>query len=177
MVAQWVAIKYPERVDKIVLNTGILARPDAQGRKELEDLRARSLAVSGGPTLDAIRKRMEWLVLDPKSMPEEMIHVRYRIYTQPGVAARIRQIILKLMDIVLGEAGDRYFDPRVLRDLRCPTLSLWTDHNPGQGLEVARAASALIPDNRLHVIKQAAHWPQFEQPEEFNRVHLDFLRA
>jgi len=27
------------------------------------------------------------------------------------------------------------------------------------------------------VLEQSAHWPQWEEPELFNQLHLDFLRA
>jgi 2-hydroxy-6-oxonona-2,4-dienedioate hydrolase len=27
------------------------------------------------------------------------------------------------------------------------------------------------------VLEQSAHWPQWEEPDLFNRLHLDFLRA
>lgn len=177
MVAAWVAIRNPGRVEKIVLNTGTLARPDEEGQRELEDLRQRSLAVSSGPTREAVRKRMEWLVHDPASMTDELVEIRYRIYTQPGVALRIRRITLKVLDMVLGKAGEEYFDPARLGDIKCPVLSLWTPHNPGQNLSVARFAGERIADHRLHVVDDAAHWPQFEQPDEFNRVHLAFLRG
>jgi 2-hydroxy-6-oxonona-2,4-dienedioate hydrolase len=175
MVASWVAIKYPDRVNKIVLNTGILARPDPKGAEELEDLRSRSVAATDALSIESIRKRMEWLVLDPKSMPEEMIHIRHRIYSQPGVAARMKQILLKVLEMVLQPEGERYFDPANLQRIQCPTLVLWTRHNPGQSWELARSAAAHIPQSQFNIMEDCAHWPQFERPDEFNRIHIDFL--
>ena len=43
--------------------------------------------------------------------------------------------------------------------------------------ELAEAAMRHIPDARLVVLEESAHWPQWEEPELFNQLHLDFLRA
>ena len=32
-----------------------------------------------------------------------------------------------------------------------------------------------VPGSRFVLLDKAAHWPQFEQPEEFNRVLTEFL--
>lgn len=35
-----------------------------------------------------------------------------------------------------------------------------------------------IPRNaRFHLMERSGHWPQFENAEEFHRLHLEFLRA
>ncbi|MGH7906098.1 MAG: alpha/beta fold hydrolase, partial [Candidatus Binataceae bacterium] len=47
MTTQWFAIKWPERVAKIVLNTGILEPPDDQGRRELLEVLERTRAAAG----------------------------------------------------------------------------------------------------------------------------------
>ena len=43
------------------------------------------------------------------------------------------------------------------------------------GLDEADLLLEWIPGSRLHVITGAGHWPQWEKPEEFNQVHVDFL--
>ena len=47
---------------------------------------------------------------------------------------------------------------------------------PSPADEAAEGAK-LIPDCRMVVLEQSAHWPQWEEPDEFNRVHLDFLTS
>ena len=32
-----------------------------------------------------------------------------------------------------------------------------------------------LRQGRLAVIENAGHWPQYEQAETFDRIHLDFL--
>ena len=53
---------------------------------------------------------------------------------------------------------------------------IWSGRNPIHSYEDARKGFSHIPDVRFHLIRQAAHWPQFEQPEEYNRVQVAFLR-
>jgi 2-hydroxy-6-oxonona-2,4-dienedioate hydrolase len=42
-------------------------------------------------------------------------------------------------------------------------------------LECAQMYQAAIAGARLAIIDRCGHFPQFERPEEFNRVLLDFL--
>ena len=41
--------------------------------------------------------------------------------------------------------------------------------------EYGRAYAALIPGARFEVMPGCGHWPQYEDPKTFNRLHLDFL--
>lgn len=176
IVGAWLAIKYPDRVAKLVLNTGILMPPNEKGRRELLDVLERSRAAAGQLTHEAVRKRMEWLMHDPKSVTDEIVEVRYRLYSQPGMAAVMR----KIAESVLGGTADperakQWLEPVKLREIQCPTLVLWTRHNPGQPVELAEEGAQLIPHARLVVLEKSAHWPQWEEAEEFNRIHIEFL--
>ena len=62
-----------------------------------------------------------------------------------------------------------------MRNIQCPTLVLWTRHNPGQPVELAQEGMKKIPNARMIILEQSAHWPQWEEPEEFNKLHLEFL--
>lgn len=177
-VASWFALAYPARVLKIVLNTGILLTPSEQGGAELRDLLARSRAAAGAPTRDAIRRRMRWLVHSEESLTEELIEARFRIYSQPGRAAIIGRIAERSIGALLEpEDTNLWYGRRLLQRISCPTLVLWTRHNPGQTAEEAAIGAQLIPDSELVVLENSAHWPQWEEPETFNRTHLDFLLA
>ena len=57
-VASWFALAYPDRVHKIVMNTGMMLPPDEEGAKELQDLLDRSRKASGTPNRDMIRQRI-----------------------------------------------------------------------------------------------------------------------
>jgi len=176
MVAAWVGIKHPQRTEKIVMNTGTLARPDADGQAQLDDLEQRTHTLAReGITLEKVRHRMNWLVAEPERMTDEMIEVRYRIYSQEGMLESAARIMSRVVGMLRGDHGDAYMEPGVLTRLQRPTMVLWTEDNPGQTTELARRVSADIPDARFEVLTDCAHWPQFERPDVFNATHLDFL--
>jgi 2-hydroxy-6-oxonona-2,4-dienedioate hydrolase len=177
-VASWFAIAEPARVLRIVLNTGILMTPSDQGAAELRDLLNRSRAAAGAPTRDAIRKRMRWLVRSEESLTEELIEARLRIYSQPGRAAIIGRIAEQSIGALLEpESSNRWYGRHLLKQIECPTLVLWTRYNPGQSADEAAEGARLIPNCSLVVLENSAHWPQWEEPDAFNRAHLEFLLA
>ena len=175
-VAAWFALQHPERVNKIVMNTGILLPPDEAGKKDLQDLLDRSRKAAGTPDRDAIRMRLRWLVHEDHSVTEELITARKMIYDQPGRAAVIRQIAEQSIGALLDpEIAEKWNNPKLLTQLTVPTLILWTRYNPGQLVPLAEEGAALVPDSELIVLQNSAHWPQWEEPEEFNRVHIEYL--
>ena len=169
-------MQHPDRVEKIVLNTGILLPPDPEGKKDLEELLERSRKATGNPDRDAIHARLRWLVHEDHSVTEELVTARKQIYDQPGRAAVIRQIAEQSISALLDpEIAERWNNPTLLTKLLCPTLVLWTRYNPGQLVPLAEQGAALIPNSELIVLENSAHWPQWEEPEEFNRAHIEFL--
>ena len=176
-VAAWFALQYPERVGKLVLNTGLPLSPNTrQGIDQMKDFLARSRKATGTPTRDALAVRMRWLFLDEASLTDELLETRFRIYSQPGRAAAIRKLTERAIGgLIDPESQKTWYRPDQLRELACPTLLLWTNHNPGQPVELARQAAASIPDARVVVLENSSHWPQWEEPDAFNRAHMEFL--
>ena len=42
-------------------------------------------------------------------------------------------------------------------------------------VDEGRRIAGLIPGARLAVMDNCGHWPQYEDTETFNKIHLDFL--
>lgn len=176
LVAGWTAIHNPERLDRIVCNTGLLVRTNERGLEQLRDLAARTHALKDDLSLDVVRRRMEWLVKEPDRMTDELIALRHRIYSQPGMLDTVGRIMDAILEMSTGSfKGVDYYEAGILRRIQCPTLVLWTSHNPGRSVEVVRGVIDDIPDARLEVLDDAGHWPQFEQADEVNRLHIEFL--
>jgi 2-hydroxy-6-oxonona-2,4-dienedioate hydrolase len=53
---------------------------------------------------------------------------------------------------------------------------IWTTKDPSGPVDEGRRIAALLPQGEFAVIENAGHWPQFEKAEDFNRIHIDFLR-
>ena len=175
-VASWFALQHPERVGKIVMNTGMMLPTDAAGAAELQDLLERSRKGTGSPDREAVRQRMRWLMHSDEDVTDEIVETRFRIYQQPGRAAVIRKIAEQSIGALLDPAEQRkWYKPELLEQLSCPVLVLWTRHNPGQLVPLAEQGAALIPDSELVILENSAHWPQWEEPEAFNKAHLDYL--
>ncbi len=62
---------------------------------------------------------------------------------------------------------------------RAPHRSMWADLQGvsfSQGyVRVGEDLAALIPGARLVVMQDCGHWPQLEDPDTLNRIHIEFL--
>lgn len=71
--------------------------------------------------------------------------------------------------------GGHHDVTRRLNELKIPVQLIWGAADPLFPLAHAERAQSLIGQAGLAVIDSAGHTPQAEQPDEFNRVLLDFL--
>tara|TARA_R110001606_G_scaffold47570_1_gene121223 strand:+ start:51168 stop:52040 length:873 start_codon:yes stop_codon:yes gene_type:complete len=172
-VAGLFATTYPDRIQGLVLNTtaGIPIVTE-KGLEDLENLRALSKkSAQKQPDFESVRDRMRWLIHESNwpLLTDELIETRLRFYTDPK-NARSAPIVGKF----LSSDPSLYFIE--LHKISCKTLFFWTRHNPIHDLPAAEAAYVKVPNGSLYVMKEnAAHWPQYEHPEEFNAVVMDFL--
>ncbi len=95
----------------------------------------------------------------------------------PAVRERVRQ-----MTTALYTRGDPPSPVRIERptatrlgEIRVPTLVIVGDRDLPNIREMADALAAGIPGARQAIIPNTAHHLNLEQPEEFNRIVLDFL--
>jgi len=177
IVATHYAIQNPARVRKLALVTSLLMLRDEQGKKEMEDALQRSRKATGTPTRETVRARLAWLMHEPdKSVTEELVDVRFRIYSKPANARAMRAVADEVVAGLLDDDWARkWSNQESLRGLRCPTFLVWSRHNPGLSPERAALALDYIPDGRMVVFEDSGHWPQWEEHERFNREHLAFL--
>jgi 2-hydroxy-6-oxonona-2,4-dienedioate hydrolase len=170
-VAAWTAAHAPGRVDRLVLNTpgNITNKPEV-----METVKSSSLKAVREASIESVRARVEWLFHDKSLVTDELVRVRYAIYTQPGFE--------RAMENIVAVQDWRYREPYVWSPEWCArieaqTLLLWTDHDPTGGLDEADLLEQWIPAARLEVIEGAGHWPQWEKPAEFNEAHVRFLNG
>jgi len=161
------AHEHPERVMKLGLIVGGIPSNEhgyIAGQSRLREL---TKDVVEKTTMETIRKRMEWLFHDPKTLPDELVAIRLKIYSQPEFIERVAQ------------GGDRkhYGLIEKIPKLKAPILFFWTTHNPTCPWPVAEKVHQAVPGSRFVLVDKAAHWPQFEQPEIFNRVLSEFLKS
>lgn len=170
-VAARLATTAPQRVSRLVLNTaaGVHYDPAVSAR-----VHALSIEAARSPTRESVRRRLEWLLLDPAQVSDEMVELRHRVYSQPGFDRSMEHIMcLHTAEYRL----PNLLTPAELGRIAQPTLVLWTEHDPGSSLDVGRRLADGIPGARFVVMQRCGHWPQFEDAETFNRIHIDFLKG
>lgn len=168
-IAAAFAAAHPDRVDRLVLNTAAADRVDPRA---LEALRASTKAAVDDPAWERVRSRLEWLMHDAADVHDDLVASRQRIYARDDM----RRGIDRLLCLHTPEARRRFaVTDAQWAAIRAPTLVLWTSHDPTAAVEVGRELADRIPGAKFVVMQDCGHWPQFEEPEVFNRIHLDFL--
>jgi 2-hydroxy-6-oxonona-2,4-dienedioate hydrolase len=112
-------------------------------------------------------------MLDPSVVTDDLVESRYAIYKSPGMLAAMESIMC-LQD--LDTRKRNMLTPEELAKIQAETLVLWTTHDPTASVEVGQRLAELIPHARFVVMENCGHWPQYEDPETFNRTHIEFLR-
>jgi pimeloyl-ACP methyl ester carboxylesterase len=99
----------------------------------------------------------------------------------PGEVDRgVRELVSEMNLAALSSSAGEETPPGTraaerLGEVRAPTLIVAGDLDTPRTLEAADALAAGIEGARLEVVKGAAHLPNMERPEEFNRLVLGFL--
>ena len=178
-VACWVALLYPDRVGKIVsvTGTGLEVETDAASLEHYKRgsglLRQLSQQFVQNPTKENLRARLGWLFHNPaRDITEELVELRWAIYKLPGAEAAV----LRTGKPGSGPSNPAYrLTPERLREIRAPFLFLWTEFNPSIPATTARRAHEQMPGSQWVLLKDCAHWPQWEDPAAFNQAVRQFL--
>lgn len=168
-VAGWIALHHPEKVERLVLNTagGWTAHPEV-----MERIKRLSMEAVNDPTPERIRSRLEFLMHDISKVNDDLVETRRAIYAQPGFPAVMERVLcMQEMDV----RRRNMFSDEETKRIEAPALVLWTSHDPTATPEEGRRISELLPNARYEVMNGCGHWPQFEDAEKFNALHLDFL--
>ncbi|WP_175849733.1 alpha/beta fold hydrolase [Burkholderia cepacia] len=168
-VATYLAVHHPEVVDHLVLNTagGWTAHPEVMAR-----LKSLSNQAAEDPSWERIKTRLEFLMCDKSTVSDDLIETRRAIYSQPGFADTMKRIMcLQEMEI----RRPNMITEEQYRSIKAPSLVVWTSHDPTATPAEGKEISEMIPDCKYVVMNECGHWPQFEDAELFNRLHIDFL--
>lgn len=163
------AQQYPDRVDKVVLNTAGGTMANSEVMKRIYSL---SMEAAKDPSWERVRARLEWLMADPAMVTDDLIRTRQRIFQQPDwLKACESNMALQFMEV----RRRNMLSDDDLRAIQAPTLVIWTTKDPSGPIDEGRRMADLIPNSLFAVIEDAGHWPQYEQTETFNRLQIGFL--
>ena len=169
----WIAIKFaahhPDRVRTLILSAPGGRVTDAARVDRAQSVSRQAVAE---PTYENVKQRLQVVIHDPDKITDELVKIRQAVYSREGFGASMGHIA------VLREAETRYRNRVTDEDyaaIPVPALLVWTDHEPSGGPDLGERLAGLIPDGEYLLVEDAAHWPQWEDPDTFNRAALDFL--
>jgi pimeloyl-ACP methyl ester carboxylesterase len=158
------AIAHPERVECLVLVApGVSGYPFSEWfQKWVAPFMA---ALKAGDTEGLVQLMLEDPYLLPAPKRPEARDRAKRIWAENAKLPTVAPIGLD--PPAVGRLGE----------VRAPALLIVGDHDTPDLYEIARRLEADIPNLRRVDIQDSGHTVNVEQPEEFNRVVLEFLRS
>ena len=170
------ALEHPERLLKVVLNTGAyfmnFKREFAPSLQPSNALQVLTQELLENPSPETVRHRMEWLMASPERVQDELVALRVKFFNMP----ELRHAQSRTGPSAAGVTMRRYEEEDCAK-ITVPTLVFWTEFNPGNGPDQGEYFASLIPGAKYYCMADAAHWPQYEHPEEHDQVIADFLRG
>jgi 2-hydroxy-6-oxonona-2,4-dienedioate hydrolase len=167
----WLALKFaPKHPDR--LHTVILSAPGGRMVEEpkLDRTQSVSTRAVSEPTFENVKQRLQVVIHDPEKITDELVRVRQAIYAREGFDMAYVSALREPERRRRNQVTDDDFAA-----LPVPALMVWTDHEPtGDAAEGERLCS-LIPDGEFLLIRDAAHWPQWEGAAQFNSAAVAFL--
>ncbi len=169
----WVTARYaierPDRVERIALNTmgGTMANPQV-----MERLYTLSMEAAKDPSWERVKARLEWLMADPTMVTDDLVRTRQAIFEQPDWL-KACESNMALQHLPTRRRNMLSDDD--LRSIQAEALVIWTTKDPSGPVDEGRRIASLIPHSHLAVMEGCGHWPQYEDPDTFNTIHLDFL--
>jgi len=173
-IALQCAIQLHDKVDKLVLVDSV-----GFGREIHPMFKILSIPILGNlllhPSLKSSEKTWKSIVYDASIVTDEVIERDYELSKLPG----FKRAFLKTVRSGCGVRGLR---PSIyntllngLSSIEEPTLIVWGKQDPIFPVEHAYIARENIPRSQIHIFDNCGHYPQYEHPEEFNKIVNDFI--
>ena len=168
------AIQFPSKVEKLVL-----ANSAGLGKELALVLRLAALPLIGElltrPSRKGTARFWKECVYDPALLTDELVELYYHLASLPGA----QKSLLAALCVGCNFWGQHADMIRSIVDnlatITTPTLILWGQQDGILPVAHARVAEGRIPNATLQILDYCGHTPQFERPEEFNALVLEFL--
>lgn len=174
-VALAMALTHPERVDRLVLISGL---PPNVKDKLASPLIKRAVESSAPTWLvrlaswfagsSATERILKEIVYDHRQLTPAVLE---RSSRNRRASNFIGPVLAMGRTVPLWEKD---YAPR-LSTIRAPTLMLWGEEDKVFPIAVGRELAATLPQAQFVAVPRAGHIPQWERPAEVNRAILDFL--
>ncbi|MCC3462742.1 MAG: alpha/beta fold hydrolase [Oscillatoriales cyanobacterium] len=168
------ALKYPERIGKIVLISSLgLGKEISIYHRFLAAVPV--IAKFAQPSRFGAKLMLKKNVYNPKAIPSEWVENSFQRFKMPGRKQALISILKTNLN--LGGVREEVFMPIVqqLAHIRAPTLIIWGNQDAVLPVTHAHIANKYIPNTSLHIFDKCGHWPHVEYPQKFNQLVLKFL--
>lgn len=153
----------------------VLVAPGVGGTEPSEQIlrffQEEDALVEQGDLQGATELNLRFWVDGPQRTPDQV---------NPTVRQRVYEMQYHAFTLPMPEGADEQAlqPPAITRlaEIRVPTLIVTGNLDLPEKLELSERLAASIPGARWEIIAGAAHMVNMEQPQEFNRIVLDFLR-
>lgn len=158
------AIRFPERVDKLVL----------MGSVGVEFELTEGLDKTWGyiPSLENMKELLDIFAFDRNLVTDELAQLRYEASIRPGFQESFAQMFpaprQQGVDAMTSDEKD-------IAAIDKKTLIIHGREDHVIPVENAYKLFSLINNSQLHVFGQCGHWTQIEHTDRFNRLVNDFL--
>ena len=160
-VAGWMAIRYPNRVEKIVLADAAGIVPANYSETQIYQL--------NNSTREEIRANMKLIFANPAFQTNEALVDQFMTArVTSGDGGTINSLIESI------KRREDFLNDR-LGEIKKPTLIIWGKQDGLLPVADAYTFNKGIAGSELLIIDQCGHVPQFEKAADFNKAVLAFL--
>ena len=167
-VAARFAVEYPDRLEKLTLISpaGLRFFPEISARL------VKGHDAIADPSWEGTKAVVNNL-FGGRRVTDDMIACRQRIFQQPEMKEAKKHLAV----VHLPETGEMsLISADEFRSIKAPALLLkGVLDKQNANIEAVKEIADLIPDSRLVIMEGCDHGPYFEDPDTFNKIHLDFL--
>ena len=160
MVAQQLAVTAPNRVQKLILAESAFGTKNSLWER-----------IQTGFAKPFLYLTPQWLLVDLSVKQYGALHPHVGEFVRQEMSRYNHRISIRVMN-----AAFRYSGKDKLKNIKSPTLVLVAEKNKqthAQGKEMAE----IILNAKLSVIKNANHLLNMDNPGDFNREVIEFLRS
>lgn len=159
------AIRFPERVDRLVLmGSAGLDFPLTPGLDKVWGHVA---------TLDNMREVLRIFAFDPALVNDGLAELRHRATLRPGVM----EAFSAMFPAPRQERVRALASPEdQVASVKAPVLVIHGQEDRVVPVEVSQRLFALLPNAELHLFRNCGHWTQIEKAARFNSLVGSFLR-
>ena len=166
-----IARNHPERVLKLVLLSASGYFSSAENRGRIISQRTKAV---DDPSWENIKAIFNKLLAEEKSRIDDLVAHRQAIYRMPEMKQGMLNI-LALQDPDIRERN--LLKDEDWRAISAEALVVGSLADADEYLRTAQVVSKLMPNARYVEMEGVGHWPQWEDPETFNKLSLEFLRG